>query len=163
ANGEFFNADSVKVNDSLQFATKNGRAVYGGGGIMPDVFVPLDTAQSTRYMRELFYSNAIREFSLFYLEENKGYLSDMSFETFKANFEVTDAMLQQLIEVGEQNGVDFVKDEYDLSKPVIANRLKAFIARGIWDNNGFYPIINEQNEVYREALLLFEQAEDLLE
>ncbi|HAA11362.1 MAG TPA: peptidase S41 [Cytophagales bacterium] len=162
ANGEFFNADSVKVNDSLQYATKNGRAVYGGGGIMPDVFVPLDTASSTRYMRELFYSNAIREFSLFYVEENKRYLEDMSFATFKDNFEVTDAMLQQLIEVGEQNGVDFNRSEYNTSKSLIANRLKAFIARGIWDNNGFYPIINEDNEVYREALLLFDQAEDLL-
>ena len=162
SSGEFFSADSVKVNDSLAFETKNGRTVYGGGGIMPDHFVPLDTSLSTPYMRQLFYSNAIREFALFYLEDHMAELSTMEFATFKSTFPVSDAMLQRLIEIGEENGVEYNAEEFEKSKPLIANRLKAFIARGIWDNNGFYPIINEDNEVYRRALELFDEAENLL-
>ena len=69
--GEFFHADSIHFNDSLKYHTLNGRTVYGGGGIMPDYFVPLDTANSSKYFNELFAVNAVREFAFNYAEENK--------------------------------------------------------------------------------------------
>lgn len=160
--GEFFHADSIKFADSLAYSTKKGRTVYGGGGIMPDYFIALDTVGSTDYMRALFYSNALREFALFYYEENQRYLHELSFAEFKDNFVITNDMLDRLIEIGKGNGVTFNASEFEISKEKIVNRLKAYIGRSVWDNKGFFPLINQENESYKQALELFDQAEQLV-
>ena len=161
AHGEFFSADSVQFSDSLAYSTKKGRTVFGGGGIMPDYFVALDTTETTDYSRDLLYSNAVREFTLFFLEQERSRLEAMSFKEFQQDFDITPAMLDRLVKTGEENGVSFVASEYATSKNLIANRLKAEIARGVWDNQGFFPIVNQYSEVYRKALQLFDQAESL--
>src|SRR6185369_3522594 len=99
--GEFFSADSVKFADSLTFKTTKGRTVYGGGGIMPDVFVPRDTSDLTDYLLELFNKNLNREYTLDYYTNNKSKLQGMTFEQYKSGFDVSDAMLKELVALGD--------------------------------------------------------------
>jgi carboxyl-terminal processing protease len=156
--GEFFSADSIKVNDSLRFYTTKGREVYGGGGITPDVFVSIDTTENSEYLRKLFYSNAIREYTLGYVEHYRKELEKKGFESFYKDFLVTERMLQDLILLGKELNVDFVEKDYNRSKNLLQLHVKAQIARGVWGNEGFYPIYNQTNEIYQEALRHFEEA-----
>ena len=161
SNGEMFSVDKIKVNDSLKYETAKGRTVYGGGGIVPDYFVPLDTTYSSSYLNRLFTTNTIREYSLTYSEENKEKLEKMGFEAFYKKFEVTDKMLKRLVEVAENNKLTYNEKQFLRSEPLIKTYLKAQIARGVWNNDGFYPIFNQTNEIFKEALKLFEEAEQL--
>jgi carboxyl-terminal processing protease len=160
-NGEMFSADNIKVNDSLKYETAKGRTVYGGGGIVPDYFVGLDTTQNSVYLNRLFTTNAIREYALTYSEANKESLETAGFEDFKSTFEVTESMLKKLTEIATANKLAFDEKQYNHSKPLIKTYLKAQIARSIWNNEGFYPIFNETNEIFLSALKLFDKAEQL--
>ncbi len=159
--GEFFHADSVKFNDSLKFRTEKGRAVYGGGGIMPDYFVPLDTSTASRYLNELYNSNSIAEFTFTYTEANKTALQDMGFAEFRTQFQVTDAMLNELAATGKQNKVAPQPREVARLKQIFQLHIKAQIARRIWGNEAFYPIYNETNEVLQQAIQLFKKAPEM--
>lgn len=161
SNGEIYTKDSIKVNDSLIFKTDNGRAVYGGGGISPDYFVPLDTSANSGYMTRIFNSNSLAEFSLKYTDENRATLEKMSLAEFQKNFEVTDKILSGLRAIGEENGVRFNANEFEKSRPLLSLYLKAFIARNLWKNEGFYPIFNTQNEIFQKALTLIDEANRL--
>ncbi|UII28596.1 S41 family peptidase [Fulvivirga maritima] len=159
--GEFFSADSIQFNDSLKFETRHGRTVYGGGGIMPDYFVPLDTAHNSSYLNRLFTSNSMQEYTFKYVGRNKSRLESMDYSDFLRGFNVTDRMLDELVEVGESNGVTPVRSEMIEQKDLFKLHTKAQIARQIWGNDGFYPIYNQTNEVLRQALKLFDEAEKL--
>lgn len=159
--GEFFNADSIEFNDSLKYKTAKGRTVYGGGGIMPDYFVPLDTAQNSKYLNQLFYSNAIQEYTFTYAEEYKIELEDMGYENYFVDFNVNDDMLKDLVMIGEKAGVKPDLDDLEENKPLFELHVKSQIARKIWDNEGFYPIFNKTNEVLEQAIKLFDRAEEL--
>lgn len=159
--GEFFSADSISFNDSLKYETVKGRTVYGGGGIMPDYFVPWDTSMTSTYVTRLFNSESWREFILDYLDENKKKFSNMSFEEYYENYEVSDAMLEQLIKVGEKNKVKFVEKDFSKSKSYIKTLIKARMARNIYDDNAFYQVINDINEVFQQGLQLFDEASRL--
>ncbi|RZS98782.1 S41 family peptidase [Cecembia calidifontis] len=159
--GEFFSADSIKFNDSLRFETLSGRTVYGGGGIIPDFFVPLDTTMSSAYVNRLFNSDSAREFILDYLDKNKKQFEGMSFESYYKNFRITDDMLQALIKVGEKNKVKFDEKDFRKSKDYLKILLKAHMGRNIYDDNAFYKVINDINEIYLQALNLFGEAEKL--
>ena len=153
--GELFSQDSVHFNEDLAYETTSGRTVYGGGGIMPDYFVPLDTTYATAYVNRLFSSNSVKEFTLDYRDNHK-YLNDWDFEKFNKEFEVTEAMLNQVIEIGKTNGVRFREREYIKSKAFLVFLIKAQLARDIYDDNAFYKIYNQTNEVYNQAVLLFQ-------
>ncbi|WMN06406.1 S41 family peptidase [Marivirga arenosa] len=159
--GEYFVADSIEFNDSLKYTTANGRVVYGGGGIMPDYFVPLDTTQNSTYLNRLFLSNSLRQYTFSYYEKNKSRLEKMGFEKYNSEFEISDKMLDDLISLGKKNDVQFDKEGFNKSKELIKLYCKAYIARNVWNNKGFYPIFNQQNEIFKEALKLFDQAERL--
>ncbi|PSL02571.1 S41 family peptidase [Cecembia rubra] len=159
--GEFFSADSIKFNDSLRYETLSGRAVYGGGGIMPDFFVSLDTTMSSAYVNRLFNSDSAREFILDYLDKNKKQFEGMSFDTYYKNFKITDDMLQALIKVGEKNKVKFDEKDFRKSKDYLKILLKAHMGRNVFDDNAFYKVINDINEIYLQALNLFGEAEKL--
>jgi carboxyl-terminal processing protease len=159
--GEFFHADSIHFNDSLKYHTLHGRAVYGGGGIMPDYFVPLDTGNSSKYFNELFAANTIREFAFNYAEANKSKLDQMGFETFKRKFSIDDAILSQLIALGEKEKVKPDPNDLARNKAVFLVYLKAEIARRVWGNQAFYPIFNETNEVLQQAIKLFDRIPEL--
>tara|TARA_R110001592_G_scaffold58621_6_gene177333 strand:+ start:43 stop:1692 length:1650 start_codon:yes stop_codon:yes gene_type:complete len=159
--GELFSQDSVHFNKDLEYETTSGRTVYGGGGIMPDYFVPLDTTYATAYVNRLFASNAVKEFTLDYRDNNK-YLDEWDFEKFNKEFEVTEAMLNQVIEIGKANGVRFREREYLKSKHFLVFLIKAQLARDTYDDNAFYKIYNQTNEIYVQALALFNNP-DLLQ
>jgi carboxyl-terminal processing protease len=159
--GEFFHADSIHFSDSLKYQTANGRTVYGGGGIMPDYFVPLDTSQNSRYLNELYISNSMQEFTFTYANAHKEELKKMGFESFKSRFEVSDLMLEQLTRVGQRNKVKPDWADLRRHKDIFVINVKAQIARRIWGNDGFYPIFNESNEVLQQALRLFDRVPDL--
>lgn len=159
--GEFFHADSIKFNDSLKYKTLNGRTVYGGGGIMPDYFVPLDTTLNSHYLNQLFISNSIQEYTLYYTNEHKAELTEMGFEKFYSNFVVSDAMINSLVAIGKRNKVEPDPKELAKSKSLIQLHVKAQIARKIWKDDGFFPIINETNEILKQAVKLFDRVPDL--
>lgn len=158
-NGEVFDEGSVKVNDSLTYFTDKGREVYGGGGIVPDYFVPFDTSGNSRYMNRLFTSNTVAEYTLNYHEQNKDRLESMGLHSFLNDFEVTDVMLNDIIALAKTNDLKLNKDQFSQSKELIRMYVKAYIARSVWDNEGFYPVINQNNEILQRALELFEEAE----
>jgi len=159
--GEFFHADSIKLNDSLEYKTLKGRKVYGGGGIMPDIFVPLDTTESSGYFIKLIYTNVIRDFALKYYEDNHKKIEKMGLDAFVTGFEVSEDMFAQLIKSGESVDVKFNKEEFNRSKKLIGLRLKAQIARHVWKNEGFYPVYNQSNEILNEAMNHFDKAVEL--
>ena len=159
--GEFFSADSVKFNDSLRYETKSGRAVYGGGGIMPDFFVPLDTTMSSSYVNRLFNSDSAREFVLEYLDKNKKKFDGMSFEDYYSKYQVSDEMLQTLVKVGERNKVKFEEKDFNKSKAYLKTLIKANMGRNIYDDNAYYKVINDINEIYLQAIKLFDEADKI--
>lgn len=159
--GEFFNADSIKFNDSLKYETVKGRTVYGGGGIMPDYFVPWDTSMTSPYINRLFGTDSHREFILDYLDENRSKFDNMDFGEYYNDFEISDAMLKQLIQVGERNKVPYDEKDFQKSKEYLKTLIKAHMSRNIYDDNAFYKVINDINEVYQQAIRLFDEAEKL--
>jgi len=159
--GEFFHADSIHFNDSLKYHTLNGRTVYGGGGIMPDYFVPLDTTNSSKYFNELSVANVIREFAFNYAEENKPRLEKMGYENFRKKFNVDDAILSQLVALGQSEKVKPDLKDLARNKIVFQIYLKAEIARRVWGNPTSYPISNETNEVLQQAIKMFDRIPEL--
>ena len=159
--GELYSSDSIKVVDSLVYRTDKGRVVYGGGGITPDYFVALDTTQNSRYLNRLFSSNSMQEYTMKYAQENTEKLEEMGLEAFRESFEVSDEMLKDLVNLAEGNKLPFNKKEFKRSKKLLKQLTKAYIARGIWDNEGFYPIFNEQDEIFQKAIKLMDEADEI--
>lgn len=162
-NGEMYTSDSIKFNDSLTYSTDKGRVVYGGGGISPDVFVPLDTTYNSAYLNRLFSSNSIQEYTVNYAQENRAKLDEMGYKKFKDSFEVTEQMMSDLVSVAEGNKLKFNEKDFNRSKKLLKQLVKAYIARGIWDNDGFYPIFNEQDEIFLKAIQLMDEADKIAE
>ncbi len=160
--GELYTSDSIKFNDSLAYKTDKGRVVYGGGGITPDVFIALDTT-TTRYLNRLFGTNSLQEYTMKYAQENDDNLLDMEFKAFKDDFEVSDEMLKDIISVAEENNLEFNEKEFTRSKKLLQQLTKAYIARNIWGNEGFYPIFNEQNKIFIRAIELMDKANMIAE
>jgi len=156
--GEFFSADSIQFNDSLKYETKKGRTVYGGGGIMPDYFVPLDTTNASAYVTRLFNSSASREYILDFVNENKDDFASMSMLDYYEDYEVSDAMLNDLVKVGEKNSVEFDEADFTKSKDYLKVLMKAHLGRQLYDDSAFYKVVNDINEVYLQALNLFDEA-----
>jgi len=159
--GELFSEDSVKFDESLAYQTEKGRTVYGGGGIMPDYFVALDTSDNTSYINRLVGSNAVREYTLEFRENNEQ-LESMSFTQFNETFEVTEQMLQDVIDIGNQNGARFREGQFQKSKRLLAYLIKAQIARDFYTQDDFYKVFNQTNEVYLKALELLNNPDLLL-
>lgn len=157
--GEFFSADSIKFNDSLKYETKKGRTVYGGGGIMPDYFVALDTTMNSPYVNKLFNTDSSREFILDYVNKNKGQFANMSLDQYYKEYQVSDAMLMELTEYGKKNKIEFDSKGFNKSKDYLRILVKAHMGRQIYDDNAFYKVINDINEVYLQAMNLFEEAD----
>lgn len=159
--GEFFHADSIHFNDTLKYTTQNGRTVYGGGGIMPDYFIPLDTTQNSHYLNELYSTTTIYEYAFKYADKNKKDLESKGFDAFFTKFDVTDAMLNDLVKLGQQKKLKPDYEELRLKKRLFQIHVKAQIARKVWGNDGLYPIMNENNEIFQQAIKLFDRIPEL--
>jgi carboxyl-terminal processing protease len=154
-NGELSDEDKISFPDSLKYYTlRNKRVVYGGGGIMPDYFIPYDTSYYTDYYRSLLSKGILNRFVLNYVDENrKNILKEYSdFESFEKKYEVDGRMLEKLINYAEKNEVEKNQEEYATSKEQIRHLIKAYIARDIWTTTEFYRIFNTRNESMQKAL-----------
>ncbi|WP_346751878.1 S41 family peptidase [Splendidivirga corallicola] len=160
--GELFHADSIKFNDSLKYETSSGRIVYGGGGIMPDYFVPIDTSMNSTYLRSLYTRSIFREYALNYSQKHDKQLKKTKLKDFINDFTVSDQMLNELIALGKSSGIPFDSNGYQTSKAVIKSTIKANIARRYWGEEGYYPVISKHDEVLQKAIGLFEEAKDLI-
>ena len=154
--GELTNADSVHFADSLKFETlREHRTVYGGGGIMPDYFVPLDTTIYTRFHRELAAKSIIIQQNLRCVDNHRKELKAKwtSFEDFKQGFEVPQSLVDTIIADGEKQQIK-PRDEGEMEKtlPYLRLQLKALIARDLWDMSEYYSIFNESSAIVRKAL-----------
>ena len=158
--GEMMSADSIHFPDSLKCSTlKKGRTVYGGGGIMPDYFVPVDTTLFTKYHSQLSNKGVLLKVHFqwidAYREEWMKKYGD--YAVFCKEFELDDAMMQQLIAEGKKEGVTFDEEQYQKSESLIKLQLKALIARDLWDMNEYYHTINVVDESVNKALELLSQ------
>lgn len=153
--GELQSADSIHFADSLKHTTlRLHRTVYGGGGIMPDVFVPLDTTQYTDYHRSLVAKGIIPQFALRYVDKNRADLKAQypDAQKFIKEFTVTDEMLNNLVDAGKAEKVDFDKSQFAKSKEMLRTFVKASIANDLFSTGAYFQIVNEQNDIYKEAL-----------
>jgi carboxyl-terminal processing protease len=156
--GELTNVDSIKFPDSLKYSTPNKKIVYGGGGIMPDIFIPIDTSKSSTYYSNLIRKGILNQFTLGYLDKNRKDLTAKypTFEDFKRNFKVGDEMMNQLIAAAEKEKIKRDEKGLSISGEVIKLQIKALLARDLWKNDNYFEIINEINDSYQKALEVFQ-------
>ena len=154
-NGELMHADSIHFPDSLKYTTKRlGRTVYGGGGIMPDYFVPMDTTSYTKLHRNLVAKGVINKTSSVYIDTHRKDLQRRfkEFNAFNAGYQVGNDVLDILKEEAEKAKVDLTDEEYQQSLPLIRTQLKALMARDLWDISEYYQVINTANESVQQAI-----------
>jgi carboxyl-terminal processing protease len=155
SDGEMMSADSTHFPDSLRYSTNiNHRTVYGGGGIMPDVFVAADTSNYSEYYRNLIRKNVFNSFTLEFADKNRAKLKATytKFEDFKNKFEFTTEDVNTFIKMGDDAGAKFNNKEYAVSKNEILKILKALIATDLWQTTEYFRIINEGDVVIDKAL-----------
>lgn len=153
--GEYTNADSVHFADSLRYETlRLRRPVYGGGGIMPDRFVAVDTTKYSDYYRDIVAKGLLNQYCVNYIDENRKALRKKyrTEDSFVEQFTVTPEMLDGLRALGEKEGVKFDQEQYDRSLPVIQTIMKALIGRDLFTQSTYFRIANVLNPVYGEAV-----------
>lgn len=153
--GEMIHADSIHFADSLKAQTKRmGRTVYGGGGIMPDFFVPIDTTQYTDYHRNLVAKGMVIKSTTGYIEKHRKELQNKykKFEAFNEKFEIDDNFLAEIRTLADKEKIKFDEKQYNQSLPLIKTQLKALIARDLWDMNEYFQVMNSTNQSVQQAL-----------
>lgn len=154
-NGELIHPDSLNLPDSLKaFTIRNKRLVYGGGGISPDVFIPIDTTYYSDYYRDLIRTSTLTNYMLAYTDRNRKEFTRRyrNFEIFSREFRIDASVIEELKEAGEKNGVKFNQVQYDISAPEIKSVMKALVARDLWDMNEYFMVVNEDDEAINRAL-----------
>ncbi len=151
--GELENQDSIKNIDSLRYETTNGRIVYGGGGITPDIFVPLQTDERSPYYMKVANRGLIYRFAFDYADDNRDQLKNyLDAPTFVSDFTVSNQIMQDFIAFSGEEGVAFNQQEYTSSQNIIKTQIKAYIGRNLFGNDAFYPVINQDDETIQKAL-----------
>ncbi|MDW7691982.1 S41 family peptidase [Flammeovirgaceae bacterium SG7u.111] len=161
AHGELFNKDSIIQDTENQYATSKGRTVYGGGGIMPDFFIPQDTSYYSTYLNKLISKNLLREYAYNYAAEHREELTEMGLHKFKQKMYINENIMRDFVAFSASSGVPYNDTQFLISKGYIENYLKAFVARAIWKDEGFYQVYNQFDNEVIEALKLFDKAEDI--
>ncbi|HIX26733.1 MAG TPA: S41 family peptidase [Candidatus Barnesiella excrementigallinarum] len=161
--GELIYTDSIHFPDSLQFKTlNNGRTVYGGGGIMPDVFIPLDTTIYTDFHRDLLAKGVLNQYPVDYLDDHRKELMSKykNIEQFDAGFVVTDEMFADLLQKAEAEKVKYNEEQYLKSKELIGAQVKALIARDMFDMTAYFKIMNPKNASFVKAMEIIRNDEE---
>jgi carboxyl-terminal processing protease len=156
-NGEFLDQDSILFNDSLKFVTPGGRVVYGGGGIMPDIFVPLDTLGVTDYLFEIRNRGLIYRFALEYTDIHRDKLGKLLKLEDMLAYLAKDKVFTQFTKFAANQGVTPNKEQIEKSKTIIETQLQAYIVRNILDNDGFYPVIEKIDHTLQVAIAELEK------
>ena len=157
--GELTNRDSIHFPDSLKYSTMvEHRTVYGGGGIMPDIFVPLDTTKTNQYYRNVTARNVVFNTSFKYVERNRRTLQRRfaTFQDFNKGFEVGPDALKMFLDKAKEENVEFNEEQYQECLPIFKTQLKATIARLIWGMNSYYQVIQELDETIQRAVVYME-------
>ena len=159
--GELTNPDSIHFADSLKYYTlRKHRVVYGGGGIMPDYFVPLDTMTYTKYHRQLVAKGMVTDAVLRFIDNNRKSLKRKytDFSKFEAEYQVPESLIADIRERGEKKDVKPKDDEeLKLTLPRLANQVKALVARDIWDMDEYFQIVNETSDIVKKGLETIEK------
>jgi len=157
--GEFLHADSIHLPDSLKYQTLTlKRTVYGGGGIMPDIFVPIDTTLYTDYHRKIVAQGIVNKVSVQYIDKNRTELKKKykTFEKFRKGFEIDNSIIEKLKQLAEKEKIAYDQKQFDISENLIKLQLKALVARDLWEVNEYYQIIDAENESLQKALELLQ-------
>ena len=160
--GELMSADSIHFPDSMKYNTLvSKRTVYGGGGIMPDVFIPVDTSRYTDYHRNIVAAGLVNRIAMNYLDRHRSELNKQypKFDRYKQQFQVTEEMMQELISLAENDKIKFDEAQYNRSKPLIMLQIKALIARDLYDMGEYFQVINDDNASFQEALRIINDEE----
>lgn len=151
--GELLNLDSIKLDKKQAFTTPEGKTVYGGGGIMPDIFVPIDTSKTNSVLNKLFYAGVVNTFAFEYSDNNRARLKSYgNAKNFVTQFQITPAILDEFFTYCEKLKTKI--DPAAKAKAAIALKpyLKALIGRDIFDRDAYYPIINENDKCILKAV-----------
>ncbi|MGB0402511.1 MAG: S41 family peptidase [Salibacteraceae bacterium] len=152
-NGELEDSSSIALEDSIPFVTAGGKTVYGGGGIMPDVFIPIDTSGGSLYLSALYYNGLFYQFSFDYTDSHRDELNNFeTIDEFVANFKIEGDIESEFYKYAEKNGIKRSEFGINRSRSLIHNRLKAGIARNVFGNDGFYPVVHQQDNTVLEAI-----------
>ncbi len=160
--GQLFSADSISFPDSLKYKTLiSGRNVYGGGGIMPDIFIPMDTSSYNQYYNRLRRNNIVYNFVLDYVDNNRSMLQKKynNFTDFNRDFYVTDEMIEEIVADGEKENIERDEESLNFTLNTMKKEIKALIARDIFSRNEFYQIIFEDDDAVLKALEVIENKE----
>ena len=160
--GELMHADSVKLIDSLRTETlKLHRPVYGGGGILPDRFVPLDTTDNTLYYRKVMAKGLINQFAIDYVDKNRKEIRKLykTDDDFVKHFEVSDEMLARLRKMADDQKIPYDQQQAERSKPLFKMVIKGLIGRDIYDNPTYFKVFNQYAPIFRQALELINSAD----
>ena len=160
-NNEFFSADSIHFSDSLKFTTPKGRTVYGGGGIMPDYFIPLDTTDMTRYFMQVSGRNIIYRYTLDYADKHREALNKVeTLADLTALLDADKGMFEDFIRYAERQGVRPVRREIERSRKIITSQLRAYIGRNTTlEDDGFYYNIFPIDDEVQRSIEIFESGE----
>jgi carboxyl-terminal processing protease len=152
--GELVNADSVKLNKKLKYTTPSGKVVYGGGGIMPDYFIPIDTTKVSRYISELLYKNVINDFALEYVNRNRAQLKFASAKEFNLQFRVNTPLVNELKAYAVKNNIKSNASDLGKGFDLLSTHLKAYIAKDIFNQEAWFFVKNANDEACKKALLM---------
>ena len=148
------------INDSTKFYTDNGHVVYGGGGIIPDIYVPVDTTalgnESYVFLRQLLPSFVFR-----YVENHPDFFTERDLDYFVRNFSMDDQLLQELLEYAESQDVSFDETELVSARPRLAEDMKVRMAKQLYDDLGAYTVQNKQDETVQKALEVLQKPNPL--
>lgn len=162
SSGQLFSADSIQLDDSLKFKTLvNGRDVYAGGGVMPDIFVPMDTSSHYRYYNRLRRTNIVYNFILDYVDQHRAELKSKyaEIETFNNKFEVSQEMINSIVAQGEKEGIEKDQESLDFTLDSMKREIKALIARDIFSLNDYFKILFQDDEAVLKALEVIKNKE----
>ena len=150
---EFFSADSIHFDESLKFTTPGGRTVYGGGGIMPDLFIPMDTVGITRYYTKVWARNTLYRYTLRYSDRHREALDKVTTLEELDSLLSADDLLSDFVRYAEQQGIATNRHELNISRDIILAQLRAYIGRNaLGDDSGFYYNIYPVDKVMRRAV-----------
>ena len=154
--GEYYCLDSIQFNDSLRYTTRlNGRTIYGGGGVMPDVYVPIDTTEYTTYYRDLMAKGITNQYAISYVDKNRKSIAKRykTVNDFDNGFIITDEMMRDFIALGEKDSVKYDEEKYRTSEALLKDIIKGLIARDVYGNASAYSvIINHRNRDLKAAI-----------
>ena len=150
--GEMFSADSIHFADSLRYITPGGKTVYGGGGIMPDIYVPLKQDSTEYFFNKIVNASIVFQYAFDYSDAHREEIMKYGDEkNFDKNFKFTDAMWNEILKEAKKKKITGTEEQLDVAKPMTAQLFKAYVARNIFGDEAFYPLYEPLDEVLKEA------------